>query len=134
MHPDDYDMSPKAAPQWVEELLSDTREIVRLLLDEPLLPLELLGREIASYQHAIVASASADKELGMALVAGATSLLSSAVSESTHRLVQVAVRYFVMDDDGDDDLASPFGFDDDVEVFNAVAVALDRTELLITMT
>lgn len=133
MIPDGPDPTPRPAPQWVEELLSDTREIVRLLLEEPLLPLELLGREIASYQHAIHDAAAADRELGLALAKGATSLLSSAVSESTHRLVQVAVRYFVMDDDGDDDLASPFGFDDDVEVFNAVAIALGRPELLITM-
>ncbi len=116
---------------WVDGLLSDTRGIVRLLLDEPKLPLDMLQREVLGYRSAIEASRSADQELGLALVDGATRLLSSATCPQSHQLVQVAVRYFVMDDDGDDDLASPFGFDDDVEVFNAVAHELNRPELVI---
>ncbi len=34
----------------------------------------------------------------------------------------------MLQDDGDDDLSSPFGFDDDVEVFNAVVAALGEPD------
>jgi hypothetical protein len=129
---------PDASPAqdrfgWVDELLSDTRSVVHELLDEPLLPLASLDRAVGEYRQAIEDARSADQELGLALVEGASALLTSAICADTHRLVQVAVRYFVMDDDGDDDLASPFGFDDDVEVFNAVATVLGRDELVIPM-
>lgn len=118
---------------WVDELLSDTRAVVRGLLEEPLQPLDDLKAAIEGYRSAIETAPSADQELGLALIDGAGHLLGCARCEATHRLVQVAVRYFVMDDDGDDDLASAFGFDDDVEVFNAVAGELGRDDLLITL-
>jgi hypothetical protein len=39
------------------------------------------------------------------------------------------VDYFVMRDDGEDDLHSPIGFDDDARVVNAVLDALGRSDL-----
>jgi hypothetical protein len=44
-------------------------------------------------------------------------------------LLRGAVHYFVMRDDGEDDLRSPIGFDDDARVVNAVLDALGRTDL-----
>ena len=51
---------------------------------------------------------------------------TAAEGPRARRLAQVAARYFVLQDDGDDDLSSPFGFDDDIEVFNAVVTALGQ--------
>jgi len=48
-------------------------------------------------------------------------LLDGGASESTHRLVQMAVGYFLDPDDAESDAASPIGFDDDAEVIRAVA-------------
>lgn len=118
---------------WVDELLSDTRAIVRELLDEALIPIDVLQRDVQAYESSIQDALAADQELGLALAARSSALLEAAKCETSHRLAQVAVRYFVMDDDGDDDLASAFGFDDDVEVFNAVASELGREDLLITL-
>jgi hypothetical protein len=44
-------------------------------------------------------------------------------------LLRGAVDYFVMRDDGEDDLRSPIGFDDDARVVNAVLDALGRSDL-----
>jgi hypothetical protein len=44
-------------------------------------------------------------------------------------LLRGAVDYFVMRDDGEDDLRSPIGFDDDARVVNAVVDALGRSDL-----
>ena len=44
-----------------------------------------------------------------------------------------AARYFVLALDGDDDLASPFGFDDDIEVFNVVAKHVGCETLCVTL-
>lgn len=118
---------------WTDELLSDTKAIVAVLLEEPLYPVEELQRDIAAYESEITAAPAADHELGLALVERSAALLEAAVCEHTHRLAQVAVRYFVMDDDGEDDLATAFGFDDDVEVFNAIACELGRDDLVITL-
>ncbi|MBJ95981.1 MAG: hypothetical protein CMP23_16075 [Rickettsiales bacterium] len=49
------------------------------------------------------------------------------------RLLQAAVFYFVEDDDGDADFDSEDGFDDDIEVFNAVAERFGRGELAIDL-
>ena len=55
--------------------------------------------------------------------------LSANSTSSQHRMVQVAVRYFELEPD--EDLASPFGLEDDVEVMNAVAEALGRQDLIL---
>jgi hypothetical protein len=46
------------------------------------------------------------------------------------RLVQTAVRYFIKSNDGESDLNSPIGFDDDAEVVEIVARLLGQEELL----
>ncbi len=118
---------------WMEGLLSDTREVVRRLWEEPVCDVETLRAAIHAHRQAILGASAADQELGLLLAQRTEALLEEASTPERHRLVQIAVRYFAMDEDGDDDLASAFGFDDDVEVFNAVAGALGREDLLITL-
>ncbi len=120
--------------EWLGELLSDSREVVATLLLEPLFPLDDLRTQVLHYRHAIVDAPTADHLLGARLVEGALALLdamSTSANDLHRRLAQVAVRYFVLDDDGDDDLVSPFGFDDDVEVFNAVVERIGLINLVI---
>ena len=125
-------LSPSAP--WVQGLLSDSRKVVQQLLTQPSPRAGTLRNAVHAYAVEIEeASARADAEFGLALVRGSLALLDAVESrpETDQRLAALAVQYFVLDDDGDDDLASPFGFDDDVEVFNAVVTELGLPELLI---
>ena len=111
------------------ELLSDTRPLVRQLLAEPLRDPGTLRADLASYAARISAVdplSIADQPLGEALARGCAAMLARwpELDGRGRHLVQAAVLYFVLETDGDDDLESPFGFDDDLEVFNAVAKAL----------
>ena len=119
---------------WLQTLLSDSRSVVAMLLAEPLCSVDVLRAQVLAYREQISAAPRADRTLGGQLVDGALALLERAGTspvELDRRLAQVAVRYFVLDDDGDEDLLSPFGFDDDVEVFNAVVLRLGMEDLAI---
>ncbi|HHO51862.1 MAG TPA: hypothetical protein ENK18_13525 [Deltaproteobacteria bacterium] len=113
---------------WTSSLLSDSRSIVDELLCEPLEDLEALTSQVRSYRELVHSAARpmTDVDLADALSDATLELLerTAKAPRAVRRLVQVAARYFVLQDDGDDDLTSPYGFDDDVEVFNAVVEAL----------
>lgn len=119
---------------WLDGMLSDSREVVIELLREPSMCLVQLRTEVEAYRDAIIAAGDvADQEVGDRLVVGVLGLIDAVLPDGPdrQRLAQVAVRYFVLDDDGDDDLASQFGLDDDVEVFNTVVAQLQLPNLLI---
>jgi hypothetical protein len=108
--------------------LSDTQEVVAELLAEPAEDLRALAGEVAAYRARIHRDAGAvtDVELADRLADATIALLrqvEGAPAEARH-IASVAARYFVREDDGESDLASIFGFDDDVEVFNAAAARL----------
>ena len=109
---------------WTDELLSDTREVVMELLSEPPDDAEGLVREVVAKQARIheLARPLTDLETADALADATVALLRRPDLGSGLRLAAVAARYYVRDPA--DDLASPYGFDDDVEVFNAVAARL----------
>lgn len=115
-------------------LLSDTRLLVRRLFDEPLSDADSLGRDLSALAQRIRAAAGhhslADWQTGLELVEAGRELLARwpALDHHGRRLVHVAVRYLVLEDDGDSDLDSPFGFDDDREVLDAVRRALDAPD------
>ena len=113
---------------WTLELLSDTREIVGELLAEPFDDLEALAAEVVAYRARIRSDAGGlgDRALGELLADRTIGLLDrvAAGSADERRAASVAARYFVREDDGEADLGSLFGFDDDVEVFDAVALRL----------
>lgn len=113
---------------WTDELLSDAREVVVQLLQHPMDDFDALAEQVTAYREHVHKAArfATDVALADTLVTASLDLLNRATDASwdDRHAVSVAVRYFVHQDDGDDDLASPFGFDDDVEVFNAVASRL----------
>lgn len=49
-----------------------------------------------------------------------------------HRLVQAAVHYFVHEED-DEEITGVLGFDDDIQVVNAVSRALGRHDLVLAL-
>ncbi len=55
---------------------------------------------------------------------------TSADDEEGEKLIEAAVVYFVEYDDGEHDFHSPFGFDDDLEVVDAVARELGFTDVV----
>ena len=115
------------------ELLSDTREVVeRLLLEDTVAPMVLLA-ELESFEAGLVDlinHPTADLDTALMLAKGCQALLGQVGAAPEERLLaQVAVRYVVLDEDADGDCDSPYGFDDDVEVFNAVALHLGLAHL-----
>lgn len=110
---------------WTDDLLSDAREVVFALMASPMDDFDALAAEVHAYGAHVHRAARfvTDLELADALVSASIDLLARAsdADDADRHAVSVAVRYFVHPNDGDADLASPFGFDDDVEVFNAVA-------------
>ncbi len=98
------------------------------LLGEQLLPVHELFKQVRDHQQQIKQrsqwnDADVDPTLANALSEASLRLLSTLTEqspESTRRLVQAAVRYFVIEEDADSDLDSILGLDDDADVLNAV--------------
>lgn len=117
------------------ELLSDTRLVIRKLLAEPLCDAATLRRELdlggSRYRGLDPNEVMADLALARAIEQRCAEWLDGweALDPRSRKLAQVALRYFVLEDDGDGDLTSAFGFDDDLEVVNAVSRALGQTPL-----
>lgn len=113
-------------------LSPETLSLVQTLLEEPLRSADDLRREVRAYQARIeAAEGNADVELGQQIAEaclGMLDMLEHDVSESHHRFVQLACRYFVEEEDEDGDLDSMLGFDDDAEVLNLVADQLGHPE------
>ena len=113
---------------WYETLLSDSRDVVRRLMGERLLDVSALKLQVDAYADHVQSAAGpmTDLDQALALTSATRQLLDVTASSSprTRLLAQVAARYLVLQDDGDDDLWSPYGFDDDTEVFNAVVQTL----------
>lgn len=126
---------PQLERAWLAELLSDSREVVVRLLEEPRHSVDELRAQVAGRMARLreATGISSDAEVAEALGQGALELLDRCADRDAafHQLAQVAIRYFVLDEDGDGDLNPVFGFDDDVEVFNVVTDLLGLPELAI---
>jgi hypothetical protein len=61
---------------------------------------------------------------------GLLDMLEKDADEATHRLVQAAVRYFVIEEDIEPDRETLWGLDDDAVVCGAVASHLGRDDLM----
>lgn len=105
---------------------------------EPLRTAESLRLEVLAYDRLIAETAESnpvvDVQTASALTTGCVALLDWLADHDqplNHLLVQVACRYYVLEEDAEGDLDSSIGFDDDAEVFNAVCVYLGLDELVI---
>ncbi len=104
----------------------------RKLIAAQLIPVHELFSQVRAYQQEIAQRADwgdsdVDPALARALVESSLKLLGTLgenTPETTRRLIQAAVRYFVLTDDADGDFDSILGLDDDAEVMNAVLTHL----------
>ena len=120
-----------------DDVPEGAREVVEALLLEPTVPEAALLVELSAHLETIHAAAGQNEFLDVSLALRLTEVSRALIGESrrrddgARRLVQAAVRYFIIDDDADPDLESVCGLDDDAEVCNAVARALGRNDLII---
>lgn len=125
-------------PYLFDDLPDESQEVLERQFAEPLRPPEELRREVEAYLEEVreVALERERVELPLAEQIATTCLqlldgIGKHTPEDERRLIQVACRYFVMDEDGDSDMGSILGFDDDVAVLNGVLRALDREEWVV---
>lgn len=74
----------------------------------------------------------ADAELARRIGAGCLALLADpaiSTNPSHLRRAQLAIDYLILEDDAESDADSALGFDDDAQVFDAIARALNRADL-----
>ena len=108
--------------------------------DTVLAPPKVLAGEVKGYFNLIKATGEVSevvavekaKNLASSLM-GLLKGLSQNGPVEHHQAIQAACRYFTSEYDGADDMESEDGFDDDIEVMNAVANALDRDDLVIDL-
>lgn len=118
----------------VSKLPRDARGPFRELLEKPARDLPMLRRQVEAYREyvhehyrenefidIVLVDALADASLALLdkMIAG-----GDAANPREKLLAQAAVRYFVETEDGDHDLATPIGFEDDAQVMRMVLEAL----------
>lgn len=94
-------------------------------------PAELASR-VQLYLSAIESSAKAEEFMDVSTARrvaqkclALTELISQGLDKRLQKLAQAAVVYFVLDDDGEPDTDSIVGFDDDLEIVEAVTKELE---------
>lgn len=100
------------------------------LYEQPLEPPEVLKQELDEYL--LTAARTCPEVAGLAerIASRALELLNTPSGVEHVKLVQAAIKYLLKTDDVSPDFI-PGGLDDDLEVFNAVAGYLGRTDLQI---
>ncbi len=93
----------------------------------------IVNAHLDAARSAATTSCFVDLALGTQIAAGCLKLIERSPDSDPERwaTLQAAVLYFALSEDGDDDLTSMTGFDDDAEVFNVVARALGYPDLQI---
>ncbi len=115
----------------------DTSALMRDLLAEDPIPVDRLRAELAEHLAQLTDHASRQEFIDLDTAALLNSVchklldrLTEASPEDHRRMVQAAVRYFILDEDAESDLHSPIGFDDDAQVVEAVAAAVGARDLI----
>jgi len=115
---------------------SDAQSLWANLVTAELIPVHQMFIDVLAYQTMLAKRGQwrdddVDPALAQALCDASIRLLGTLTDdspESTRRLIQGAVQYFVLEDDADGDLDSILGLDDDTQVMNAVMDKLGRAE------
>lgn len=120
-------------------LPEDAKPLMAQLLEEELLPVSVLMRAVESYRQLIREAASQNgkanahvgDQIADALLALMSRVNAKTGDENLH-IIQAAVRYFVIQDDGSGhDLLSRVGLYDDARVVNAVLRYFGRDDLVV---
>ena len=101
------------------------------------MPLKVLAGELADYTNGLDNQARRAEffdidtaKLAARLCHKLLSALPAEPDENQHRLTQIAITYFVLEEDAEDDNNSLIGFDDDLQVVVAVIDELGLNHLL----
>jgi AcrR family transcriptional regulator len=111
------------------------RDRFRDLLGQPAEPADRLADEVRQYVATVRQVGARVRVLDLSVAeriadVSITLLETPDLSEDAALLVNTAVRYFVREED-DEEITGVLGFDDDVQVLNAVCRALRRDDLVI---
>ena len=119
------------------QLSSEIRRILDQLRGETLVPLNVLAHELAGYTNDLEDQAQRTEFFDLETAQRAATLchkllaaLPAEPNENQHRLTQLAINYFVLAEDAEDDNHSLIGFDDDLQVVIAVIEELGLDQLL----
>jgi uncharacterized membrane protein YkvA (DUF1232 family) len=119
------------------QLESNTRRIAEQLAGEALVSVQVLSDELQQYVEELDAHSSSDeffdRDVARRIAALCWKLLDALPAkpdERQHRLTQLAINYFVLAEDGQDDNHSLVGFEDDLQVVTAVIHELGLSHLL----
>ncbi|MCA9513865.1 MAG: hypothetical protein KC635_02880 [Myxococcales bacterium] len=116
-----------------------SRALLQQLLAEDLIPVEALPHIVESYRRVIHEARKKNPRTNVVMgdmIANSLVALLKKVTPKTGeqnlRIIQAAVRYFVIQNDGvTHDLETEAGFDDDARVVNAVLRFFGRDDLMI---
>jgi hypothetical protein len=120
----------------LDDMPVECRERFEELLAGPRIRVATLVDELAEYLGAVhqLEALSSAIDLGTAeRIAGVLQGLLAAhgaYADDAQRLVEAAVAYFVREDD-DEEITGVLGFDDDIQVINAVLRAVGRPDLVL---
>lgn len=124
-------------PATIPGIPHESQALFDRLHDAPPASLAELRAELRAYVARIGDATAANEMLDATLCEAITrccegllDMLEQGADEATHRLVQAAVRYFVIEEDIEPDRETLWGLDDDAVVCGAVASHLGRDDLL----
>ena len=112
------------------ELPEESRSTFARLMERTVRTPEAMREQIPHYVAAIERAAASGYgpplRIGKAIAVDCEALLDrwNDVDASAQRLIRAAVEYFLLSRDGDDDLATPEGLDDDAVVVSTVRAHL----------
>jgi hypothetical protein len=124
--------------EFLRELPPEARTEFADRFEDELVARAVLRDEVMSYLQFMKSMAEFSRVVNAEMADGIAKRLVSMLKkvgkkspDFDRRVLQAACRYFVEESDGEDDLDSEEGFDDDCDVMNAVALHLGRDELVI---
>ncbi len=119
------------------QLEPNTRRIAEQIATEALISVQVLSDELQQYVEELDAHSSSDEffdqDVARRIAALCWKLLDALPAEPDerqHRLTQLAINYFVLAEDAQDDNYSMAGFEDDLQVVTAVIQELGLSHLL----
>ena len=126
--------------EFLRELPPEAREEFAERFDDDLYSRNHLRDEVLSYLRLVKSMSEVNRVINYDMAEAVAKRLVAMLKkigpgspEFHRRILQAACQYFVLEGDGEDDLDSEEGFDDDCEVMNAVAEHLGRDELMIDL-
>ena len=120
----------------LDDMPVEYRDRFQELLDRPGIRVPELSAELAQYVAAVHQLKALSATIDLSTAERIAEVLGTLLGEherngaEAQRLVQAAVEYFVREED-DEEITGVLGFDDDIQVINAVIRSLGRPDLLI---